>query len=43
MLKMVDPLFRRKDGKGGSAIPFRIAGKRSDPKFGLDYGRVFKR
>ncbi len=43
LLKVVDPLFRRKDGKDGSAIPFKISGKRSDPDFGLDYGRVFKR
>jgi len=43
LLKVVDPLFRRKDGKDGSAIPFTITGKRSDPSFGLDYGRVFKR
>lgn len=43
LLKMVDPLFRRKDGKDGSAIPFKISGKRNDPDFGLDYGRVFKR
>jgi hypothetical protein len=42
VLKIVDPFFRRKDGKDGSAIPFKISGKRSDPQFGLDYGRVFK-
>jgi hypothetical protein len=43
LLKAVDPFFRRKDGKDGSAIPFKIGGKRGDPQFGLDYGRVFKR
>ncbi|HZR26830.1 MAG TPA: hypothetical protein VFA59_24765 [Vicinamibacterales bacterium] len=43
LLKVVDPLFRRKDGKDGSAVPFKINGKRSDPQFGLDFGRVFKR
>ena len=43
LLKVVDPLFRRKDGKAGSAIPFKINGKRTDPQFGLDYGRVFRR
>jgi hypothetical protein len=43
VLKVVDPFFRRKDGKNGSAIPFRITGKRTDPNFGLDYRRVFKR
>jgi hypothetical protein len=40
LLKAVDPLFNR-DG-GGSAIPIRISGKRSDPDFGLDRSRVFK-
>ena len=43
LLKAVDPLFRRKDGKDGSAIPFRISGTRGNPSFGLDYGRVFGR
>ena len=43
LLKVVDPLFRRKDGKDGSAIPFKITGKRSEPNFGLDYGRMFRR
>ena len=43
LLKAVDPLFRRKDGKDGSAIPFKIDGTRSNPQFGLDFGRVFKR
>jgi AsmA-like protein len=43
LLKVVDPLFRRKDGKDGSAIPFKINGQRKDPQFGLDFGRVFKR
>lgn len=43
LLKVVDPFFRRKDGKVGSAVPFKINGKRNDPQFGLDFGRVFKR
>lgn len=43
LLKVVDPLFRRKDGKDGSALPLRIGGTRSAPDFGLDYGRVFHR
>lgn len=43
LLKVADPLFRREDGKDGSAIPFKITGKRSEPNFGLDYGRVFRR
>ncbi|HUK33690.1 MAG TPA: AsmA-like C-terminal region-containing protein [Vicinamibacterales bacterium] len=41
LLKLVDPLFKR-DG-GGSAIPIKIDGTRSDPSFGLDAGRVFSR
>jgi hypothetical protein len=41
LLKVVDPLFG-KDG-GGSSIPIKIEGTRSEPKFGLDMGRVFKR
>ena len=41
LLKIVDPIFR-KDG-GGSKIPIQISGKRSDPSFGLDKGRLFKR
>ncbi|HVZ20392.1 MAG TPA: hypothetical protein VG871_04985 [Vicinamibacterales bacterium] len=39
LLKIIDPLFRR-DG-GGSAIPIKITGTRSDPSFGLDKGRLF--
>ena len=41
LLKVIDPLFK-KDG-GGSAIPIKIVGKRSDPSFGLDKSRVFHR
>ena len=41
LLKIVDPLFSR-DG-GGSSVPIKIEGTRSDPKFGLDMGRVFNR
>ena len=41
LLKVVDPLFRR-DG-AGAIVPIRIRGSRSDPKFGLDFGRAFKR
>ncbi len=43
LLKAVDPIFRRKDGNNGSTIPIRIGGTRSDPAFGVDLGRVFKR
>ena len=41
LLKMVDPLF--KGPNGGSAIPIQISGQRSNPSFGLDKARVFKR
>jgi hypothetical protein len=40
LLKIVDPLFRR---KGRTVIPIRISGTRSKPSFGLDVGRVFNR
>jgi hypothetical protein len=42
LLKAVDPLFKRKDGRG-SSIPIRIGGSRNAPDFGLDVRRVFKR
>jgi hypothetical protein len=41
LLKAVDPLFRGENG--GSAIPIRISGRRSNPSFGLDKGRIFRR
>ncbi|MEO8071559.1 MAG: hypothetical protein ABI652_09160, partial [Acidobacteriota bacterium] len=41
LLKAVDPLFKREGG--GSAIPIKITGERSNPTFGLDRSRVFKR
>jgi hypothetical protein len=41
LLKVVDPLFRGRNG--GSAIPIRISGSRSNPTFGLDKGRIFRR
>ena len=41
LLKIVDPLF--KGPGGGSSIPIAISGTRSDPKFGIDLHRVFKR
>jgi hypothetical protein len=41
LLKVVDPLFRREGG--GAAIPIKITGKRDNPSFGLDKGRVFSR
>jgi hypothetical protein len=41
VLKGIDPLFK-KDGHG-AVIPIIIQGTRSNPSFGLDKGRVFKR
>ena len=42
LLKIIDPLFKKKNGKG-SAIPIKIEGKRDAPSFGVDFGRVFHR
>lgn len=42
LLKVVDPLFKQKDGTG-SALPIRIHGRRSAPQFGLDMKRALKR
>jgi len=42
LLKVIDPLFKQKDGTG-SAIPIKISGSRTAPQFGLDVRRVFKR
>jgi hypothetical protein len=41
LLKIVDPLFKRPGG--GSAIPIKITGRRSDPDITLDRGRIFGR
>lgn len=41
VLKIIDPLFG-KDG-GGSSIPIKVTGTRSEPSFGLDTSRVFSR
>ena len=41
LLKLADPFFRR-DG-GGSAIPIKVTGRRSDPSFGLDKSRLFSK
>jgi hypothetical protein len=41
LLKAVDPLFRRNGG--GSSLPIKISGPRSDPSFGLDTHRLFRR
>jgi hypothetical protein len=40
MLKPFDSIFR-KNGKG-AVVPITITGPRSDPKFGLQWGKVFK-
>lgn len=40
LLRMLDPLFKKPNGKG-SLIPIKIGGTRNDPKFGLDVHRVF--
>ena len=42
LLKVIDPLFEKKGG-GGAEIPFTITGVRSNPSFGLDKARFFKR
>jgi hypothetical protein len=39
-LKAVDPIFK-KHGKG-AVIPITITGPRQDPKFGVQWGKVFK-
>ena len=39
-LKPFDPIFR-KDGKG-AVIPITIKGPREQPKFGVEWGKVFK-
>jgi hypothetical protein len=41
LLKIADPLFNKPGG--GSEIPIKIEGTRSDPKFGLDVRRVIRR
>jgi hypothetical protein len=41
LLRIADPLFNRPGG--GSEIPIKIEGTRSDPKFGLDVRRVIRR
>jgi hypothetical protein len=40
LLKPFDPLFRKK-GKG-AVLPITIKGPREQPKFGLNWGKVFK-
>jgi hypothetical protein len=38
-LKLADPLFNK---NGGSEIPIKIQGQRSDPKYGVNIGEVLK-
>ena len=40
LLKPIDPLFR-KHGKG-AVLPITIKGARTQPKFGLEWGKVLK-
>ncbi|MBI4487282.1 MAG: hypothetical protein HY655_14865 [Acidobacteria bacterium] len=42
LLKVVDPFFKQKDGRG-SALPIRIHGRRNAPQFGLDLKRALKK
>ena len=41
-LKMIDPLFKRKDGRAGAVIPIHIHGTRTQPSVGLDVGKILK-
>jgi hypothetical protein len=40
LLRMLNPFF--KDGNGGSILPIKITGSRSNPSFGLDLRRPGK-
>jgi hypothetical protein len=41
LLRIVDPIFERKGG-GGTEIPIKINGVRTNPSFGVDKARLFK-
>ncbi len=41
-LKLLDPLFKRKDTRAGAVVPIHIYGKRDEPSVGLDVGKVLK-
>ena len=41
-LKLIDPLFKRKDSRAGAVIPIHIHGTRNQPSVGLDIGKVLK-
>ena len=40
LARLAQPFFRRKGG--GTQLPIKITGPRSQPQFGLDVGRVFR-
>jgi hypothetical protein len=42
LLKVIDPLFKQKDGTG-SSIPIKIEGTREAPAFGVDVKKVFNK
>ena len=42
LLKALDPIFAKKGG-GGTSLPIRIEGPRSDPSFGIDKAALFRR
>jgi hypothetical protein len=42
LLKLLDPLFKRKDTRAGAVVPIHIHGKRDQPSVGLDVGKVLK-
>jgi hypothetical protein len=41
-LKLIDPLFKRKDSRAGAVIPIHIHGTRNQPSVGVDVGKVLK-
>jgi hypothetical protein len=41
-LKLVDPLFKKKDSGAGAVIPIHVHGTRNQPSVGLDVGKVLK-
>ena len=42
LLRVLDPIFE-KPGGGGTYLPIKIEGPRSEPVFGVDKGSLFKR
>lgn len=42
LLKLVDPLFKKKESSAGAIIPIHIHGSPSQPAVGLDVGKVLK-